>query len=180
MLAVDHLIFVIDDFRFVVDHLIFCQYFWKQGNQIIVIDQWSTHICWCCFAVCFRSSHISPILRRRAQQPNNCVPHGICLICVSSSWYLDCNADVRWYLDYNSPDYILSMVPCHAGGAGFNMIATVSDPSLYWYCMPILTATYTRNIEIDQFDCFPAIDIAIDMPMIADYALCWLWASPSV
>ena len=36
--------------------------------------------------------------------------------------------------------------------------------------MPILTATYTRNIEIDQFDCFPAIDIAIDMPMIADYA----------
>ena len=79
MLAVDHLIFVIDDFRFVVDHLIFCQYFWKQGNQIIVIDQWSTHICWCCSAVCFRSSHISPILRRRAQQPNNCVPHGICL-----------------------------------------------------------------------------------------------------
>ena len=54
----------------------------------------------------------------------------IATVCVLSviSWLQ--RADVCWYLDYNFPDHILSMVPRHAGGAGFNMIATVSDLSL--------------------------------------------------
>ena len=71
------------------------------------------------------------------------------------------------------------MVPCHAGGARFNMIATVSDPSLSTaIACRFLRQQFNKHqegvpiLKSTSLTVFPAIDIAIDMPMIADYALC--------
>ena len=62
------------------------------------------------------------------------------------------------------------MVPRHAGGAGFNMIATVSDHlSTPIACRFLRQQTPGRwaIFKLTSLNVFPAIDIAVDM--IADY-----------
>ena len=64
------------------------------------------------------------------------------------------------------------MVPCHAGGAGFNMIATVSDLSLTLLLLHVDSYGNKHQedgaiFKLTSLNVFPAIDIAVDM--IADY-----------